>query len=413
MAEGSPRRVFAGWRGLGLFWVVVLLLLGGGGLWLDNLGPPGPREATVAEAAPSPEPAPAPAQAAPEAPPAPAPAPVAETPTSPAGSPEPPPASQPPAQAEAPAPAAPDQPTPVAAVPTQTPDAPVPPPLDVPVVAPEFPTARPIPAPDPALLEQGRFGALPRVGADGRTSIRAYGGQFDRQDTRPRIGIIVADIGISNAQTEDAIRRLPPAVTFAISPYAPRAAQVAERLRAKGSETLIGLPMEPAGYPLNDPGNRALLTGRSSTENMANLEWVLSRFPGYVGAIGVVGGMRGERFAAMEQSYFALQESLRNRGLLFVDARPGVAGPARAWGRSVDVILDEPATRTEIERRLGELETIAKARGSALGLAHAATPVVVDRLVAWAVGLERRGVVLAPISVLIRRPPETAENRTQ
>jgi polysaccharide deacetylase 2 family uncharacterized protein YibQ len=146
---------------------------------------------------------------------------------------------------------------------------------------------------------------------------------------------------------------------------------------------------------------------------MANLEWVLSRFPGYVGAIGVVGGMRGERFAAMEQSYLALQESLRNRGLLFVDARPGVAGPARAWGRSVDVILDEPATRTEIERRLGELETIAKARGSALGLAHAATPVVVDRLVAWAAGLERRGVVLAPVSVLIRRPPETAETRTQ
>jgi hypothetical protein len=283
----------------------------------------------------------------------------------------------------------------------------------VPVVAPDFPNARPIAAPDTALLEQGRFGALPRVSADGRTSIRAYAGQFDRQDTRPRIGIVVADIGISNAQTEDALRRLPPAVTFAISPYAPRAAQVAERLRAKGAETLIGLPMEPAGYPLNDPGNRALLTGRSAPENMANLEWVLSRFPGYVGAIGVVGGMRGERFAAMEQSYLALQESLRNRGLLFVDARPGVAGPGRAWGRAVDVILDEPATRTEIERRLGELETIAKARGSALGLAHAATPVVVDRLVAWAAGLERRSVVLAPISVLIRRPPETAETRPQ
>ena len=413
MAEGSPRRVFAGWRGLGLFWVLVLLLLGGGGLWLDNLGPPDPREATVAEAAPAPEPTPAPAQAEPTPQPAPIPAPVAETPAPPAATPEPAQAPQPAAQAEAPAPTAPDPPSPSADAAAQTPAAPAPPPLDVPVAAPDFPNARPIPAPDTALLEQGRFGALPRVGADGRTSIRAYAGQFDRQDTRPRIGIIVADIGISNAQTDDAIRRLPPAVSFAISPYAPRAAQVAERLRAKGAETLIGLPLEPAGYPLNDPGNRALLTGRSSAENMANLEWVLSRFPGYVGAIGVVGGMRGERFAAMEQSYLALQESLRNRGLLFVDARPGVAGPGRAWGRAVDVILDEPATRTEIERRLGELETIAKARGSALGLAHAATPVVVDRLVAWAVGLERRGVVLAPISVLIRRPPETAENRTQ
>jgi hypothetical protein len=402
MAEGLSRRVFAGWRGLGLFWVLVLLLLGGGGLWLDQLGPP-ERHETLAEAPATPEAAATP----------PAPAPVAETPTPTATAPEPAAAPPPPGQAEAPTPGAPDEPGPVAEAAAQTPAAPAPPPLDVPVAAPDFPPARPIAAPDPALLEQGRFGTLPRVGSDGRTSIRAYAGQFDRQDTRPRIGIIVADIGISNAQTEDAIRRLPPAVTFAISPYAPRAAQVAERLRAKGSETLIGLPLEPAGYPLNDPGNRALLTGRSSAENIANLEWVLSRFPGYVGTIGVVGGMRGERFAAMEQSYFALQESLRNRGLLFVDARPGVAGPARAWGRAVDVILDEPATRTEIERRLGELEAIAKARGSALGLANAATPVVVDRLVAWAVGLERRGVVLAPVSVLIRRPPETAENRTQ
>ncbi|MCA3368615.1 MAG: divergent polysaccharide deacetylase family protein [Roseomonas sp.] len=412
MAEGLPRRVFAGWRGLGVFWVLVLLLLGGGALWLDQLGPPEQRQ-TLAEAPTIPDaPVTPPAMAESAIPPAPAatPAPVAETQAPPAPAPEPTPA---PAQATAPVPAAPDQPAPTAEASAQTPAAPAPPPLDVPVAAPDFPAARPIAAPDPALLEQGRFGALPRVGADGRTSIRAYAGQFDRQDTRPRVGIIVADIGISNAQTEDAIRRLPPAVTFAISPYAPRAAQVAERLRAKGAETLIGLPLEPAGYPLNDPGNRALLTGRSAPENMANLEWVLSRFPGYVGTIGVVGGMRGERFAAMEQSYLALQESLRNRGLLFVDARPGVAGPARAWGRAVDVILDEPATRTEIERRLGELETIAKARGSALGLAHAATPVVVDRLVAWAAGLERRGIVLAPISVLIRRPPETAETRTQ
>ena len=408
MAERLPRRVIAGWRGLGLFWVLVLLLLGGGALLLDNLGPPTPHE-TLAEAPQAQEPSTS-VPAAEEA--ATPPAPVAETPAPPAATPEPAPALAP-AQAATPVPAATDPPPSAAEASAQTPAAPAPPPLDVPVMAPDFPAARPIPAPDPALLEQGRFGALPRVGPDGRTSIRAYAGQFDRQDTRPRVGIIVADLGISNAQTEDAIRRLPPAVTFAISPYAPRAAQVAERLRAKGAETLIGLPLEPAGYPLNDPGNRALLTGRSSAENMANLEWILSRFPGYVGTIGVVGGMRGERFAAMEQSYLALQESVRNRGLLFVDARPGVAGPGRAWGRSVDVILDEPATRTEIERRLGELETIAKARGSALGLAHAATPVVVDRLVAWSAGLERRGLVLAPISVLIRRPPETAETRTQ
>lgn len=414
MAVGFPRRIFAGWRGLGLFWVLVLLLLGGGGFWLDRLGPPGPPE-TVAEAPETTETPEAKPPATPTAE-APAPTPAAEAPSPSAPVPEPvtaqaeppPPAT---AQAEPPSPTIAAPPTAPGAAPP--PAAPAPPAFDAPPISAEVPSARPIPPPDATLQEQGRFGPLPRVGADGRTSIRAYGGQFDRQDTRPRIGIVVADIGISNTQTEDAIRRLPPAVTLAISPYAPRAAQVAERLRAKGVESLVGLPMEPAGYPLNDPGNRALLTGRSGPENMANLEWVLSRFPGYVGAIGVVGGMRGERFAAMEQSYQALQESLRNRGLLYVDARPGANAPMRAWGRSVDVILDEPATRAEIEKRLGELEAIAKARGSALGLAHAPTPVVIDRLVAWAAGLERRGVVLTPVTALIRRPAEAGESRTQ
>jgi polysaccharide deacetylase 2 family uncharacterized protein YibQ len=255
---------------------------------------------------------------------------------------------------------------------------------------------------------------MPRVGDDGRTSIRTYAGQFDRQDSRPRIGIIVADIGISTTQTEDAIRRLPPAMTLVISPYAPRPAQVAERLRARGVESLIGLPLEPAGYPLNDPGNRALLTGRTLAENNESLEWLLARFPAYVGAIGVVGGMRGERFAAFEQGFLALQETLRSRGVLFIDARPGVAAPSRAWGRAVDVVVDEPATRSEIERRLAEVEAIAKARGSALGLAHAATPLVVDRLVAWAAGLDQRGLVLAPVTVLARRPAEPqTESRPQ
>jgi hypothetical protein len=72
MAEGLPRRVFAGWRGLGLFWVLVLLLLGGAALWLDRLGPPEQPLETVAEAPQAPDPSvPVPAVAEPMEPPAP------------------------------------------------------------------------------------------------------------------------------------------------------------------------------------------------------------------------------------------------------------------------------------------------------------------------------------------------------
>jgi hypothetical protein len=264
---------------------------------------------------------------------------------------------------------------------------------------------RPIPPPDPALLEPSRHGPLPRIGPDGRTAIRAYGRDFDRRDTRPRVGIIVADVGMNATQTEEAIRRLPPAVALALSPYAARPGQAAERARERGMETLIAIPMEPAGYPLNSPGERALLTGRSMAENLDTLAWVLARAQGYVGAIGAVGGMRGERFAALPEAIGAVQDALRARGLLYIDPRPGAPAPARAWGRSVDVLLDEPAgTRGEIDRRLAELESLARERGAALGLAGAATPVVVERIAAWAAGLEQRGLVLAPVSAMIRRP---------
>ncbi|MBR0680863.1 divergent polysaccharide deacetylase family protein [Roseomonas eburnea] len=249
---------------------------------------------------------------------------------------------------------------------------------------------------------------LPRLGPEGRTSIRAYGRDFDRRDTRPRIGIVVADVGLSATQTEEAIRRLPPAVALALSPYAARPGQAAERARERGMETLISIPMEPAGYPLNDPGDRALLTGRPMAENLDLLDWVLSRSQGYVGAIGAIGGMRGERFAALPETIGPVQDVLFRRGLLYLDPRPGAAAPARAWGRGIDVILDEPAgTRGEIERRLAELEQIARDRGAALGLAGAATPVLVERLAAWAATLDQRGLVLAPVSAMIRRPEAT------
>lgn len=401
MQAGFLRRVFAGWRGLGLFWLIILAVLGGAALCLEAMGPPAiaaAAEPVVQQAAPAEPPAgeqaiiATPTLVEPLAP-APAPAPVTEAPAAAVPPPAPPPAAA--VAANDPAPPAPPAPL-----------------LDAPLQRPETPAATPIAAPEPALLEEGRFGPLPRVGDGGRTSIRAYAGAFDRQDTRPRVGVVIADIGISTTQTEDAIRRLPAGISLAISPYAPRPALVAERARAKGMESLAAIPLEPAGYPLNDPGNRALLTGRSAPENFNNLEWVLSRFQGYVGTIGVIGGMRGERFAALEQGFLAMQELLRSRGLLYIDARPGAPAPARAWGRSVDVILDEPATRAQIERRLAELESMAKARGSALGLAHAATPVVVDRLQAWAAELEQRGVVLAPVTALIRRPEAQAEGRS-
>ena len=297
-----------------------------------------------------------------------------------------------------------------APVPTEPPPSPGAPPQ----VAEGPPAAITIPPADPALLEAGPHGPVPRIAVDGRTAMRVYARPVDARaegrvgDARggifPRIGLVVGGLGLNAVMTEQAITRLPPAITVAINPYAPRLALLLDQARGRGMEMLMSLPMEPRGYPQNDAGDRALLTGLTPAANEDRLLWVLSRFHGYVGAVGALGPLRGERFAALSEPFLTMQENLRRRGLLYIDPRPGARNPERAWGRTVDVVVDEPGTRAEIDIKLGMLERLARERGNALGLAGEATPVLLERLLAWSERLEGRGVMLVPVSSLIRRP---------
>jgi polysaccharide deacetylase 2 family uncharacterized protein YibQ len=352
-----------GYRALGLAWAAALALLAGGVgtlAWLGPLPEPPAAEAPVVQEAPA-------------------------SPPAPAVPPEP----------QAPAAAA---PTPAAAVALAVPEQPAP--GAPPVIAP----------PEPALLEASRHGMVPRLGPENRTSIRAYARPFDRSDTRARIGIVINNIGLNGQFSEDAIRSLPGGVTLAFSPYAARPEPLQDRARARGMEMLVALPLEPQGFGQHaDPGPQALLTGLPLAENLDRLDWALSRIQGQVGAIGGLGSMRGERFAANGELLASVQQALTRRGLLYVDPRPGAPQPERAFGRGIDVLLDEPsAVRSEVERQLAVLEGLARQRRSAVGLANNPTPSVVAAIAAWAAGLEERGAVVVSVSALIRAPTDQA-----
>ena len=137
---------------------------------------------------------------------------------------------------------------------------------------------------------------------------------------------------------------------------------------------------------------------------------MLGRIAGYVGATGASDGTRGERFAELASGFRRVADELVNRGLLYVDPRPLGSGAVRLDApalpfRAVDLVVDEPASRAEVEAKLAQLEQIARDRGSALGLASALRPATLDRLAAWARTVEARGFVLAPVSALVLPPP--------
>jgi hypothetical protein len=240
--------------------------------------------------------------------------------------------------------------------------------------------------------------------AEARPAMRANARPFDRSDPRPRVALVAGALGMNAALAEHALQALPAAVGLAFNPYAEQAQRLVGLARARGFETLLALPLEPTGFPLHDPGPRALLTGLPWAENAQRLDWLLARQTGHAGVIAALGPLRGERFAALVEPYARLQDAVAARGLLFLDARPGAPAPARAWGRSVDIVLDEPPTRAEIDLRLSQLERLARERGAALGYLGEASPVAVERVMQWAAGLEARGVVLAPPSAMVRAP---------
>ena len=259
------------------------------------------------------------------------------------------------------------------------------------------------PAPQRAVQVDGRFGPLPRIAEDGREPWKVYARPFPLERDQPRIAILLQDLGLSQEQTNAAIQQLPGSVTLGFTPYARRLEQWIGLSRAAGHEVLLQLPMEPFDFPTSDPGPHTLLTSAGPDENLERLEFLLSRFTGYVG----VYNRMGDRFTSSVESLLPVLQSIHERGLLFVDARTSGASVAGRLANELGLPhalnnreIDQVASRVEIAAKLIDLENIARQQGQALGIARP-YPVTIERLAQWATSLEEKGIDLVPVSALI------------
>jgi polysaccharide deacetylase 2 family uncharacterized protein YibQ len=260
---------------------------------------------------------------------------------------------------------------------------------------------------DPRLLEKSRYGMIPVV-ADGLKPFTVYAANADRTKAAkmPVIAIVVAGLGVGAAKTADAIMKLPPAVTLAFTPYGADPTKLAERARAQRHEILLQIPMEPFDYPDNDPGPQTLLTTLSAEQNLDRLYWHLSRFQGYAG----IANFMGARFVAADPVMQPVIHEAAKRGLSYFDdgATPRSVAASLAAGQALpfakaDFTIDAVPTSVEIDRTLVKLETLAKERGAAVGVASA-LPISIDRLSAWTKTLDARGIMLVPLTTAMLKP---------
>jgi hypothetical protein len=78
---------------------------------------------------------------------------------------------------------------------------------------------------------------------------------------------------------------------------------------------------------------------------------------------------------------------------------PGIASEIGLPGTTSDVNLDGNLSRSAIDSRLAKLEETARKNKTAVVMASA-YPVIVERLAAWIGTLDKKGLVLAPVSSL-------------
>ncbi|MCB1509020.1 MAG: divergent polysaccharide deacetylase family protein [Hyphomicrobiaceae bacterium] len=260
---------------------------------------------------------------------------------------------------------------------------------------------------DPNLVEKVGESFIPVVSGSGIRALDAYARPTDLSGVAgrlPRIAMVVTGLGISQTATQEALRRLPRDMTLAFAPYGGSLDRWSQRARQEGFEYLLQVPMEPFDYPDSDPGPHTLLTSLDETANMNRLYWAMSRLPTYVGMMNYMGA----RFTSSREAFQPVMSEIVTRGLIYLDdgssARSEVrelAGPTDPVLRG-DITIDVAAERSAIETRLLQLESIARERGSAIGIASA-LPVTLQTLEEWARDLRARGFILVPISAMARQ----------
>ncbi len=259
------------------------------------------------------------------------------------------------------------------------------------------------PAPDSRLVEKSRYGLLPRIGADGARPADVYARPViaspKLKPGAPRIAIFVGGMGLSRATTQEAIDKLPGAITLAFAPYGGDLDAQVARARTAGHEILLQVPMDTFAGDA-DPGPHTLHSDRAPDAIVDDLHWLMTRFPGYVGLTNFLGG----RFTAGEAALAPVMRETKDRGLVYIDDATSprsvadtVAARADLPFARADIVLDSDNTPQAIDAALARLEAGARKNGTAIGWATA-MPASIERIARFARTLEDNGIALVPVS---------------
>lgn len=268
------------------------------------------------------------------------------------------------------------------------------------VVSPRRPLT---PSPVPSITETSAWGPLPKVSARGNTAAKTYARKTSLSvihSDAPKIAILLGGMGLNRTLTQKAIKELPSDVTLAFAPYGNDLQEQVDKARNQGHEVFLQVPMEPVGFPANNPGPKTLVGDAPDAENLDALRWHMSRFTGYVGLVNY----QGSRFLSMPGALRPVFGEMKDRGLYFLEdgsmalsSTESMASITKAKVQRAKVVIDSDPSPQAIISALTLLEEQATGTGFAIGTGSG-LEVTIDTVRDWAKAAAERGIVLVPIS---------------
>ena len=229
--------------------------------------------------------------------------------------------------------------------------------------------------------------------------------------TRNKIVIIIDDLGLGYDSTAQ-INALPGPLTLAYLPYARNLYAYTKLSKDRGHELLIHTPMEPLNASL-DVGPAPLLKAMEEADFKAALNNIFDSFEGYVG----INNHMGSKLTQDPQAMKWVMESLRERGLLFVDSKTihtsiafDVAREHGLYHAQRDVFIAHEPDIEFVHKSLEQVELIARNKGYAIAIGHP-RQATIAALREWLPTLEAKGFELVPVSAVVRNPDAILEKQ--
>ena len=224
----------------------------------------------------------------------------------------------------------------------------------------------------------------------------------------PKIAIVIDDVGVNVALSQQAEKNLPREVTFSYLPYGRATKDLVEVAKVKGREVMIHLPMEPQSRPEEppiNPGPNALYTHMDAAKIQENVHKNLMFLKDY--AVGVNNHM-GSRFTSSFEGMQTTLTEIQKEGLFFMDSLTTHKSAVKKAAAIVpkmpllvrDIFLDHYQTEGALMEALHKLEEEAKENGTAIAIGHP-HQITVKALLKWLPTLQEKGIALVPISALL------------